>query len=158
MLPGLISFEPNIDIRLPLKSTILITALSSYSAVIDKLTTPPATGLGYTFKIFTPGQHYNYEESVGNIKLVLSSKISGGIINNHIYIYLDSIKIDVNFLKSNLAFVYRHLINDNEAYITAPTFRNLDDFKNAMTDIISIYEDFKKEFLKLIENNKLTEI
>ncbi len=40
--------------------------------------------LGYKFKIFTPGQHYDYEEVFGNIKLILSCKISGGIINNYI--------------------------------------------------------------------------
>jgi hypothetical protein len=44
--------------------------------------------LGYSFKIFTPGQQYNYEEVFSNIKLILSSKISGGIINNYIYIYI----------------------------------------------------------------------
>lgn len=44
--------------------------------------------LGYNFKIFTPGQHYNYEEKYGNVKLVLSSQISGGIITPYIYIYM----------------------------------------------------------------------
>jgi hypothetical protein len=114
--------------------------------------------LGYSFKIFTPGQHYNYEEDFGNIKLKLSSQISGGIITNYIYIYINNIKIDVNLLASNLAFIYRHLINDSNAITNAFKFRNFDDFRNAMSDIISIYEDFKREFLKLlIENNLLVE-
>ncbi len=43
--------------------------------------------LGYTFKIFTPGQHYDYEEKFGNIKLILSCQISGGAVSPSIYIY-----------------------------------------------------------------------
>jgi hypothetical protein len=42
--------------------------------------------LGYNFKIFTPGQHYDFEEEFGNIKLKLSCQISGGIITDYIYI------------------------------------------------------------------------
>lgn len=114
--------------------------------------------LGYTFKIFTPGQHYNYEEDFGNVKLKLSSQISGGIITNYIYIYLNNVKIDVNLLASNLAFVYRHIINDSNAITNAFKFRNYDDFRNAMSDIINIYEEFKNEFLKQMEINNLTEI
>lgn len=111
--------------------------------------------LGYKFKIFTPGQHYNYEEVFGNIKLILSCQISGGIITEYIYIYVDGTKIEGTLLKSNLSFVYRYLLNNREAEITACTFRNFDDFRDAMGDIISIYEDFKKEFLKLMEENNL---
>lgn len=114
--------------------------------------------LGYNFKIFTPGQHYNYEEEFGNIKLILSCQISGGIITDYIYIYINGTKIEGNLLKSNLGFVYRHLLNDKEAYITASTFRNFEDFRNAMSDIINIYEDFKREFLKQMEINNLTGI
>lgn len=111
--------------------------------------------LGYKFKIFSPGQHYNYEETFGNIRLILSCKISGGIINNYIYICIDDNKINVNFLQSNLAFVYRYLLNDREAEITAFKFKNFDDFRDAMADIICIYEDFKKEFLKLMKEVNL---
>lgn len=114
--------------------------------------------LGYNFKIFTPGQHYDYEEIFGNIKIILSCQISGGIITEYIYIYIDGTKIEGTLLKSNLAFVYRYLLNNKEAEITAFKFRNFYDFRNAMSDIISIYEDFKKEFLKLMaENNLLKE-
>ena len=42
--------------------------------------------LGYTFKIFSPGQHYNFEEVNGPVRLVLSFQISGGIITSCIYI------------------------------------------------------------------------
>ena len=43
--------------------------------------------LGYTFKIFTPGQHYQFEEKFENIKFCLSSQISGGAVIPYIYIY-----------------------------------------------------------------------
>jgi hypothetical protein len=111
--------------------------------------------LGYEFKIFSPGQHYNYDENFGNIKLTLSSKISGGIINNYIYIYINNKKINSNFYEENLAFIYRHLKNDNNAITNAFKFRNFNDFRNAMSDIISIYEDFKTEFLKLMKEHDL---
>lgn len=113
--------------------------------------------LGYEFKVFTPGQYYNYEEVFGNIKLVLSCQIGGGIITEYIYVYIDNEKIDVNLLRSNLAFVYRYLLNNSDAEISACTFRNFDDFRDAMGDIIGIYEDFKKEFLKLMEEHNLLE-
>lgn len=111
--------------------------------------------LGYNFKIFTPGQYYDFEEIFGNIKLILSCQISGGIITEYIYIYIDDSKIEGNMLKSNLAFVYRYLLNDKESEISAFKFRDFDDFRDAMADIVSIYEDFKKEFLKLMKQENL---
>lgn len=111
--------------------------------------------LGYNFKIFSPGQHYDYSEEFKNIKLKLSCKISGGIINSYIYIYINNEKVNSNVYKENLSFIYRHLVGDMNAYITAFTFRDFDDFKNAMSDIIKIYEDFKQEFLKQMQENGL---
>lgn len=103
--------------------------------------------LGYNFKLSSPGQYYSYLEQTGNIKLNLFCQISGGIITEYIYIYIDNEKLDVNYYRSNLAFTYRYLINDMNAEISALTFRNFEDFKEAMKMIISIYEDFKKEFI-----------
>ncbi|MFD2915232.1 hypothetical protein [Psychroserpens luteus] len=114
--------------------------------------------LGYDFKIFTPGQHYKYEEVFGNIKLILSCKISGGIINDYIYIYINGEKIDVNLLQSNLAFIYRYLINDLNAEISAFKFRDYIDFKNAMRDITNIYEAFKIEFLRLMKEQNILSV
>lgn len=112
--------------------------------------------LGYNFKIFTPGQYYSFEEIFGNIKLVFSGQISGGIITEYIYIYSNNIKIDYKYnFEENLAFIYRYLLGDKDAEITAYTFRNFEDFKSAMADILSIYEDFKKEFLKLLKDENL---
>lgn len=49
------------------------------------------------------------------------------------------------------------MTNDYEQIVNALLFRNFDDFRNAMLDIISIYEDFKVEFLKLLKENGLLE-
>ena len=43
-------------------------------------------GLGYKFKITSPGQRYYYEEKINDIKMVLGCHISGGIIISYIYI------------------------------------------------------------------------
>ena len=108
--------------------------------------------LGYKFKIFSPGQDYEYEEEFNNIKLILSCQISGGAVIPYIYIYVDDNKI--NF-RQNLGFVYKILIYDMNVIANALLFRNYDDFREIMAAIIEIYEDFKKEFLKQMEISKL---
>jgi hypothetical protein len=113
--------------------------------------------LGYDFTIFSPGQHYNYEEVFKNLKLKLSCKIGGGIINTYIYIYVDNEKISSDLYEESLTFIYRKLIDDKNAVTNAFKFRNFDDFKCAMSDIIGIYEDFKTEFLKLMKEKGLLE-
>jgi hypothetical protein len=115
--------------------------------------------LGYSFKIFTPGQYYNYEEKFDNIKLILSSQISGGIISSYIYIYIKEENIDHKYnYEQNLGFVYKKMTNDYNQIVNALCFRDYDDFREIMASLIEIYEDFKKEFLKLlIENNLLVE-
>jgi hypothetical protein len=113
---------------------------------------------GYVFKILTPGQYYNYEETFGNIKLILTFQISGGVITPYIFIFLDEINIDYKYnFSQNLGFIYKKMTNNYEQTVNAFCFRNFDDFKNAVSDIISIYEDFKKEFLKLLKENDLLE-
>ena len=42
-----------------------------------------------------------------------------------------------------------------DAEIKAIKFRNYEDLKKGMTDIIKIYEDFKKEFLKRMDESGL---
>lgn len=114
--------------------------------------------LGYAFKIFTPGQHYDYEEKFGNIKLILSSQISGGIISSYIYIYLNEENINYKYgYQQKLGFVYKKMTNDFEQIVNALCFRNYDDFREIMGSVIGIYEDFKNEFLKQLESNELTE-
>jgi hypothetical protein len=114
--------------------------------------------LGYKFKIFTPGQYYEYEETFENIKLALSCQISGGMVTEYIYIYIDGENINHRYgLRNNLAFVYRTLLNSPQEKLNAPKFRNYEDLKEIMKSIIEIYEDFKKEFLSRMKAEKLME-
>jgi len=112
--------------------------------------------LGYKFKIFTPGQHYNYEEQFGDIRLILSCQISGGMVIPYIYIYIYDKKIGAkqNF-RANIGFVYKRLTNDFKQIVNVLSFRNYEDLKGIMKSVIEIYEDFKKEFLKRMEESNL---
>ena len=44
--------------------------------------------LGYKFKIFTPGQYYEYEETFDRLELVLSCQINKGLVMPYIYIQM----------------------------------------------------------------------
>ncbi len=110
--------------------------------------------LGYTFKIFTPGQHYNYEEQFGDNKLILSCQISKGMVFPYIFIYVNNIKVDLPY-RAKLGSVYRDILNSPQEPLNALCFRNLNDLKFIMIDLIEIYEDFKKEFLLRMETEKL---
>jgi len=110
--------------------------------------------LGYKFKIFTPGQHYNYKEISDDVKLVLSCQISKGMVFPYIYIYIKNQKIDY---QESLSFIYRHLINNMNAPANALLFRNYEDLKEIMASVIAIYEDLKKEFLKRLDESNLLE-
>ena len=41
---------------------------------------------GYPFKIFNPGQYYELEENIDNIKFMLSFKINKGLITTYLYL------------------------------------------------------------------------
>jgi hypothetical protein len=108
--------------------------------------------LGYVFKIFTPGQYYEYEENFGNVKLALSCQISKGLVIPYIYVYVNNENINYRYgLRNNLGFVYKQITNDFEQIVNALGFRNYEDLKGIMAGVIGIYEDFKKEFLPRME-------
>lgn len=112
--------------------------------------------IGYDFKISSPGQFYVFYETIDSYSFKISFQITGGIIIIYIYIYLNHeyIKVDNN----NLTFLYRYLLGDMNLITKQPSFKNYEELKDILIEILKIYEDFKKEFLKLIENSKLTEI
>ena len=49
------------------------------------------------------------------------------------------------------------MTNDYAQIVNALMFRNYDDFREIMASIIKIYEDFKNEFFKLLNENDLLE-
>lgn len=105
--------------------------------------------LGYDFKIFSPGQYYNMEEQLDELKLKLSFKINKGFITTYIYVY--KVEERINISHNNFAFLYRHLINNMNAETTAPKFKDYEELKSVLRELLLIYEDFKNEFLKTNE-------
>lgn len=107
--------------------------------------------IGYDFKISSPGQFYEFYETINDYSFKISIKISGGMITTYIYIYVygDIVKIDY----TNFAFIYRILKNNMEEVTNAPKFKNFNELLIILKDLISIYENFKIEFLKLIREN-----
>ena len=111
--------------------------------------------IGYDFKISSPGQFYVFYETSKNCSFKVSFQISGGIVIIYIYIYMNHeyIKVDNN----NLTFLYRYLSNDMNLITKQPSFKSYDELKIILIDILNIYEDFKKEFLKLMDEHNLLE-
>ena len=101
--------------------------------------------LGYNFKIFSPGQECYLEESISNFKYDFSFNSKNGIMQIYISIYFNNIKVKY---QENFAFIYRALMGDMNLNTTAPKFKTYDEFKEIINSLLKIYEDFKNEFLK----------
>lgn len=105
--------------------------------------------LGYTFKVFSPGQDFYIEDVVLHFKFIFSFKAKNAIMENYIHVYMDEKKIP--FLYPNLAFVYRFLVGDMTTSVKAQNFKNYEEFKTIISTLLNIYEDFKSEFLRQVE-------
>jgi hypothetical protein len=104
--------------------------------------------LGYTFKVFSPGQDFYIEDFVAEYKFVFSFKCKSAIMENYIYVYYKGEKI---LYEENFAFIFRYLLKDINAQTTAPKFKTYNEFKEIIQKLLKIYEDFKAEFLKQVE-------
>lgn len=109
--------------------------------------------LGYPFKIFSPGQYYNIEETFSNIRFDLNFKINRGFITSYIYLYINNEKVP--FKHSNFTFIYRFLLNDMDAKTTAPKFKDLEELKDIIAALLNIYVDFRDDFLFRMRKNQL---
>lgn len=109
--------------------------------------------IGYDFKISSPGQFYVFYETNGNCSFKISFQISGGIIGTYIYIYIGEKYIDID--NNKLGFLYRHLLNNMNLQINNPSFLDYNELETILIKILKIYEDFKKEFLKLMKQENL---
>jgi hypothetical protein len=90
---------------------------------------------------------YVYKEVINdqlNFHVVLAVKY--GIVVTYFTVEVDNNYIDLD--SGNLGFVYKS-IEGTEYPIANPGFRSYDEFKEIATAIMSIYEDFKKAFIKL---------
>jgi hypothetical protein len=111
--------------------------------------------LGYDFKLSSPGQFYVFFETYESFSFKISFQISGGIIGIYIYIYSNKEYIDIS--NNKLSFLYRYLIGNMDEEVNAPCFKNFAELKEILACVMNIYEDFKKEFLKLMAENGLLE-
>lgn len=109
--------------------------------------------IGYDFKISSPGQFYVFHETYGNCSFKISFQISGGIIATYVYIYKGDNYINID--NNKLGFLYRHLLNNMNLQINNPSFLDYNELKTILIKILKIYEDFKKEFLKLMKEENL---
>ncbi len=105
--------------------------------------------LGYDFKYVDRSFLYKASISDSVIAHVIFD-LKYGIFLTYFLISVNGVFINLD--SGNLAFIYRHLIGDKEADITAPNFNNYEDFEEISKSILSIYEDFKTEFLKQMVN------
>lgn len=105
--------------------------------------------LGLSFKIFTSGQDFYLEDKVHDFKFTFSFNAKNGIMASYIYVYRNEDKIP--FPYPNLGFVYKFLLDNMDLNINALNFRDYQDFKKIMYPLIQIYEDFKGEFLRQVE-------
>lgn len=105
-------------------------------------------GIGYKVQLSSPGQYYLVEDNISDYNFTIMFQISGGIVTGYIFIsYLES-KVEIKH--SNLGFIYRYLVGNPDAVITTPVFKDYDELGNILIKEMEIFQDFKKEFLSLI--------
>jgi hypothetical protein len=102
--------------------------------------------LGYNFKISSPGQFYVFYETLREYSFKVSFQISGGIITSYIYLYYNNNIVKIDY--TNFAFIFRFLKNNMDEITNAPKFKNYDELRIILKNILKIYEEFKSEFLK----------
>jgi hypothetical protein len=107
--------------------------------------------LGYFFKVFSPGRDFYIENEVSNFRFVFSFNCKDGIMTNCIFNYQNGKKIT---FEENLGFVYRYLLDDMELPINAQKFKNYTEFKEIISSLLRIYEDFQVEFLKQVNDQE----
>jgi hypothetical protein len=53
-------------------------------------------------------------------------------------------------METNFGFIYRYLVGDTNAPITALTFKSYEEFKALAEDVLDLYKDFKTTFLNAV--------
>jgi len=100
--------------------------------------------LGYKAKYFSLEKDYVITGiSSNNLVIQLNFNLKNGILNNYLWVLMGEDKKSL-FPESNFSFIYRYLVNDPQGKITKPTFKNLEEFKTIIGEILSMYEDFKQ--------------
>lgn len=103
--------------------------------------------MGYGFKYY-PGGDFNLVEQINSFSFQLLFIVKRGFITNYLNVFIDDKKINKQY---NFGFIYRSLVGDMNAIITTPKFIDYAEFEEIAKNIISIYEDFKIEFLRQVD-------
>lgn len=108
---------------------------------------------GYKVKIFSPGQEFYFDVFLDDYKFYFEINKKHGIILCRIEVFKKEIKIAEY---TPLHFIYRVLINDMDLLLDPICYTSLDDFEAILKEFLSMYEDFKAEFLKQVGEKGIT--
>lgn len=104
--------------------------------------------LGFNFT-FCDGAYINIEQ-FDSIKFQITLNIKGNVLCT-LYIWYKGELI--NLVSGHFTFV-RNKLESIEEFI-APNFSNYEDLEKILSALLSIYEDFKREFLKQVNEQQI---
>ena len=106
--------------------------------------------LGYRFKYIPVERFFVLSETVEDFEFKIDIKITSGICTFYMGVVHKGEYINHQY--TNLAFLYRYLINDMDAPTTAPKYKDHEEFKAIAVAWMGLFEDLKKEFLRFCED------
>jgi len=103
--------------------------------------------LNYTFK-YTEG-HFVLKETFDDDYIHLALSLKGGVFSPRLTIFQDRAFWKIS--SGNFVSIYRSLKQNINAQIMMPIFSTYEEFEQIAKEVLGIYEDFKQEFISLIE-------
>jgi hypothetical protein len=110
--------------------------------------------LGYKFTYIPIERFFCFGETIDDFEFKTDIKIKSGICTIYMIVIHQGEYINHH---TNLGFLYRYLIGDMSAPITAPKYRDYQEFRTIARSLMSLLEDLKEEFLRAYRfsnNNK----
>jgi hypothetical protein len=108
--------------------------------------------LGYQVKIFSPGQDFYFDESNGDFKFYFEINKKGGTLLGRIDVYYQN---TLPKMHTTFHFIYRVLLEKMDIELFPICYTNEHEFEAILKEFLSIYEDFKLEFLKQMKEVSL---
>ncbi len=106
---------------------------------------------GYDAKYYAGGD-FEIKESYNLFTFQLLNIVKNGMITTYLNVFCGEVRINNDF---HFAFIYRRLIGNMDAKTSTPKFSDYTEFEEILKELILIYEDFKKEFLRQVTENDL---
>ena len=110
---------------------------------------------GFKVEILQPGIDFEFYEQLDEIGFVFSLNIKGGAIVQYTYVYNKNEKVES---PENIYFIYRYLIDNLDLELHPIVYKNEQDFKEILGELLSIYSDFKFEFMRLVNEGNNTDV